>query len=100
MQAAIIAIVIIVAAVAAAAYYLTLPGPTPAFVERDLRIGFAYPNHIDPAVGNDECSTTSLCNLYDPLVYPNPSGGVVSWVASSWVTSSDGLQSKTSRTTS
>jgi peptide/nickel transport system substrate-binding protein len=92
MQAAIIAIVIIVAAIAAATYYVTLPAPTPAFVERDLRIGFAYPNHIDPAVGNDECSTTSLCNLYDPLVYPDPSGGVLPWVASSWVTSSDGLQ--------
>jgi peptide/nickel transport system substrate-binding protein len=92
MQAAIIAIVIIIAAIAAAAYYMTLPGPTSAFVERDLRIGFAWPNHIDPAVGNDECSTTSLCNLYDPLVYPNASGGVVAWVASSWVASSDGLQ--------
>jgi len=92
MQAAIIAIVIIVAAIAAVAYYVTLPAPTTAFVERDLRIGFAYPNHIDPAVGNDECSTTSLCNLYDPLVYPNPSGGVLPWVASSWVTSADGLQ--------
>jgi peptide/nickel transport system substrate-binding protein len=92
IQAAIIAIVIIVAAIAAVAYYVTLPASTPAFVERDLRIGFAYPNHIDPAVGNDECSTTSLCNLYDPLVYPDPSGGVLPWVASSWVTSPDGLQ--------
>lgn len=92
IQAAIIAIVIIVAAIAAVAYYVTLPASTPAFAERDLRIGFAYPNHIDPAVGNDECSTTSLCNLYDPLVYPDPSGGVLPWVASSWVISSDGLQ--------
>jgi peptide/nickel transport system substrate-binding protein len=92
MQAAIIAIVIIVAAIVVTVYYVTLPPSTPTFTERDLRIGFAYPNHIDPAVGNDECSTTSLCNLYDPLVYPSPSGGVVSWVASSWVISSDGKQ--------
>jgi len=92
MQAAIIAIVIIVAAVAAVVYYVTLPASTPTFTERDLRIGFAYPNHIDPAIGNDECSTTSLCNLYDPLVYPNPGGGVEPWVAQSWVISPDGLQ--------
>lgn len=91
IQAAIIAIVIIVAAIAVVAYYVTLPGTT-SFAERDLRIGFAYPNHIDPAIGNDECSTTSLCNLYDPLVYPNPSGGVAAWVASSWAVSSDGKQ--------
>ena len=89
IQAAIIAIVIIVAAIALVSYYVTLPT---TFVERDLRIGFSWPNHIDPAVGNDECSTTSLCNVYDPLVYPNASGGVIPWVASSWVVSSDGLQ--------
>ena len=91
IQAAIIAIVIIVAAVSLVAYYVTLPSPI-TFVERDLRIGFSWPNHIDPAVGNDECSTTSLCNVYDPLVYPNATGGVIPWVASSWVASSNGLR--------
>jgi peptide/nickel transport system substrate-binding protein len=90
MQAAIIAIIIIIAAIAGIAYYVTLPGPS-ATTWRVATVGFAWPNHIDPAVGNDECSTTSLCNLYDPLVFPKAGGGVDPWVATSWDVSSDGL---------
>jgi peptide/nickel transport system substrate-binding protein len=88
IQAAIIAVIIIVAAIAGAVYYITLPAPT---TFRVATVGFAWPNHIDPAVGNDECSTTSLCNLYDPLVYPKAGGGVDPWVAQTWVISTDGL---------
>jgi peptide/nickel transport system substrate-binding protein len=51
----------------------------------------SWPNDIDPAVGKDECSTTSLCNLYDPLVWPTPGGGVAPWVAENWTISPGGL---------
>ncbi|MEM0112877.1 MAG: ABC transporter substrate-binding protein, partial [Fervidicoccaceae archaeon] len=56
-----------------------------------LRVSFAWPNYIDPAVGNDYASATTINNLYDPLVYPKPGGGVIPWVAESWNVSSDGL---------
>ena len=41
---------------------------------RVLRITFSWPNRIDPAVGNDYASSTSLANLYDTLVFPNAKG--------------------------
>jgi len=93
MQAAIIVVIILVVAIVSAAYYVsTLPaGPTATPTKRLLRVGMSWPNKIDPAVGNDECSTTSLCNLYDPLVYPVPGGGVKPWVATNWTVSPDGL---------
>lgn len=89
IQAAILAIIVIVVVVAGAFYFVTLPGPAPTW--RVLRVGMSWPNHIDPAVGNDECSTTSLCNLYDPLVWPKLGGGVDPWIAESWTFSADGL---------
>lgn len=57
-----------------------------------LRITFAWPNYIDPAVGNDYASSTSLVHLYDTLVFPNAEGGVDPWVAESWEASEDGTQ--------
>ena len=36
-----------------------------------LRITFSWPTFIDPAVGDDFSSSTSLANLYDTLVFPN-----------------------------
>jgi ABC-type transport system substrate-binding protein len=59
--------------------------------ERVLRITFSWPNRIDPAVGNDYASSTSLANLYDSLVFPNAQGGVDPWLAESWDISDDGL---------
>ena len=56
-----------------------------------LRVTFSWPNRIDPAVGNDYASSTSLANLYDTLVFPNAKGGVDPAVASSWEISPDGL---------
>lgn len=109
IQGAIIAIIIIIA-LAVGIYYATLPGPTPSEsptptgtvsptgtatpTARVVRVGMSWPNKIDPAVGNDECSTTSLCNLYDPLVWPKTvaeGGGVKAHVAESWTVSEDGL---------
>jgi peptide/nickel transport system substrate-binding protein len=56
-----------------------------------LRATFAWPTYIDPAVGSDFSSTSSLVNLYDTLVFPNTEGGVDPWVAESWDVSDDGL---------
>jgi ABC-type transport system substrate-binding protein len=58
---------------------------------RILRITFSWPTYIDPAVGSDFSSSSSLANLYDTLVFPTTEGGVVPNVAESWETSADGL---------
>lgn len=58
--------------------------------KRVLRVTFSWPNRIDPAVGNDYASSTSLVNLYDSLVFPNAQGGVDPWLATSWDVSPDG----------
>ena len=55
-----------------------------------LRVSYAWPCYIDPAVGSDFASSTALANLYDTLVFPNAKGGVDPWVAEKWETSSDG----------
>jgi len=68
------------------------PPPTEAPPEsRALRVTFSWPTWIDPAVGSDFSSTSSLCNLYDSLVFPNTDGGVDPGVAESWEASADGL---------
>ncbi|NOZ70813.1 MAG: ABC transporter substrate-binding protein [Chloroflexi bacterium] len=56
-----------------------------------LRVTFAWPTFIDPAVGNDYSSSSAMLNLYDSLVFPNKDGGVDPWLAESWETSADGL---------
>lgn len=58
---------------------------------RVLRVTFSWPNRIDPAVGNDYASSTSLANLYDTLVFPTANGGVQPALAESWDISTDGL---------
>jgi peptide/nickel transport system substrate-binding protein len=69
------------------------PEPTeaPPAEKRALDVTFAWPTYIDPAVGSDFSSTSSLCNLYDTLVFPNTEGGVDPHLAESWETSADGL---------
>jgi len=66
------------------------PAEAPAEA-RTLRVTFSWPTYIDPAVGSDFSSSSSLCNLYDTLVFPTTEGGVVPHVAESWETSADGL---------
>ena len=51
---------------------------------KDLRVAFAWPTYIDPAVGSDFSSSSAFVNLYDTLVYPTPDGGVKANVAESW----------------
>jgi peptide/nickel transport system substrate-binding protein len=58
---------------------------------KELRVTFAWPTYIDPAVGSDFSSSSSLVNLYDTLVYPTPDGSVKPNVAERWETSADGL---------
>jgi peptide/nickel transport system substrate-binding protein len=58
---------------------------------RVLRVSFAWPTFIDPAVGDDFSSSTALTNLYDSLVFPTVGGGYDPWLAESWTTSADGL---------
>jgi peptide/nickel transport system substrate-binding protein len=65
--------------------------PEPAPEKTSLNITFSWPTMIDPAVGSDFSSTSSLCNLYDTLVFPNTEGGVDPGLAESWEVSDDGL---------
>ena len=58
---------------------------------RELRVTFAWPTYLDPAVGSDFSSSSSFVNLYDTLVYPTPEGGVKANVAERWDTTADGL---------
>jgi len=66
------------------------PAPAPA-AKRMLRVTFAWPTYIDPAVGSDFSSSSSFVNLYDTLVYPTSKGDVVPHVAERWDASADGL---------
>jgi peptide/nickel transport system substrate-binding protein len=59
--------------------------------KRELRVSFAWPTFIDPAVGSDFSSSSSFTNLYDSLVYPTSDGDVIPAVAERWETSADGL---------
>jgi len=63
----------------------------PAAPTKLLRVGFAWPTFIDPAVGSDYSSSTAFTNLYDPLLFPTTTGDVKPWVATNWTVSTDGL---------
>jgi len=66
--------------------------PAPAEeMKGELRVTFAWPTYIDPAVGSDFSSSSSFVNLYDSLVYPTPKGGVKPHLAERWESSKDGL---------
>jgi peptide/nickel transport system substrate-binding protein len=69
----------------------TVPPTAAPAAKRVLRITFSWPDRIDPAVGNDYASATSLANLYDTLVFPNAKGTVDPWLAERWDVSADGL---------
>jgi peptide/nickel transport system substrate-binding protein len=69
----------------------TPPTTAPVAQKRVFRESFSWPDRIDPAVGNDFASSTSLANLYDTLVFPNAKGGVDPWLATSWDISTDGM---------
>jgi len=56
-----------------------------------LRVGYAWPTYIDPAVGSDYSSSNCIINLYDSLVYPTAEGDLVPHAAESWEISADYL---------
>jgi peptide/nickel transport system substrate-binding protein len=56
-----------------------------------IRMTFSWPTQIDPAVGSDYSSSTAITNLYDALVYPDPTGKVIPHLAENWEISYDGL---------
>lgn len=58
--------------------------------ERVLRITFAWPTYIDPAIGSDFSSSSAFVNLYDTLVYPDVNGDPQPHVAVKWEVSEDG----------
>ncbi|MFQ6123733.1 MAG: ABC transporter substrate-binding protein [Candidatus Heimdallarchaeota archaeon] len=66
-------------------------GQEEAAPTRILRVTFAWPTYIDPAVGSDFSSSTSIVNLYDSLVYPKPDGTIQPHLAKEWDVSADGL---------
>lgn len=75
---------------------VTVEAPAEAVVEappaeRQLRIAFAWPTYIDPAVGSDQASSSALLNLYDTLIFPTADETMIPWLAESWETSEDGL---------
>lgn len=81
--------VVILAALLGASFLLaSIPASA---APRVLRVTFSWPNVIDPAVGNDYASSSSVVNLYDTLVFPNAKGLVDPWLATSWTVSPDGL---------
>jgi peptide/nickel transport system substrate-binding protein len=52
---------------------------------------FANVPNSDPAIGSDEASSAALVNLYDSLIFPTSSGGIVPDLTTSWTVSSNGL---------
>ena len=68
----------------------TVPEPVKE-LKRELRVTFAWPTYLDPAVGSDFSSSSSFVNLYDTLIYPTSTGDIVPHLAESWDASADGL---------
>lgn len=92
----IIAIAIVVIIVAASLTYVVMrPGnnTTSSLTKSQQTLSVTWANvpNIDPAIGSDEASSAALVNLYDSLVFPTASGGVVPDLATSWNVSSNGL---------
>ena len=64
---------------------------TAALAGGPLRVTFAWPTYIDPAVGSDYSSSSSIVNLYDSLVYPDTNGDPLPSIATKWEASADAL---------
>ncbi|MGE5485014.1 MAG: ABC transporter substrate-binding protein [Ignavibacteriales bacterium] len=52
----------------------------------------SFPCYPDPAVGNGNIEAIALANLYDCLVFPEPTGEVKPHLATDWKVSPDGLK--------
>ncbi len=91
LVATISVIVVIIIVIGVLAAVQSTQKPQQPQKKRLLRIGFAWPTYIDPAVGSDYSSSTAFTNLYDPLIFPGDNGLPKPWVAESWEVSADGL---------
>jgi len=83
-----------VVAIIVGAFFLTPrppPPPPPPAEKRIFRTTFPAPIYIDPGVGSDAASTTSMISLYDTLVHPKVTGEMEPHLAESWKASEDGL---------
>lgn len=57
-----------------------------------MRVDFTgWPVYCDPAVGSDFTSSTTIVNVYDSLIYPEPGGEVIPHIATGWDVSDDSL---------
>ena len=65
--------------------------PGEATGSSQLQVAFSWPVYIDPAVGSDMASSSSLVNLYDTLVFPAADESMTPWLAETWDTSEDGV---------
>jgi len=87
--------VVIIIIVASLAYVETRPPSSTSKelsqAQETLSITWANVPNIDPAIGSDEASSAALVNLYDTLVFPTASGGLVPDLATNWNMSSNGL---------
>lgn len=91
-----VAIVIVVIVIVASYAYISTRAPkttTPTLTQAQQTLSSTWANvpNIDPAIGSDEASSAALINIYDSLVFPTASGGVVPDLATSWNISSNGL---------
>ncbi len=92
----IVAVVVVVIIIGASvSYVLTRPTSKPTktltAAEQTLSATWANVPNLDPAIGSDEASSAALINLYDTLVFPTATGGVVPDLATAWSVSSNGL---------
>jgi len=87
--------VVIIIIVASLVYVETRPPSSTSKelsqAQETLSITWANVPNIDPAIGSDEASSAALVNLYDTLVFPTASGGLVPDLATNWNMSSNGL---------
>ncbi len=62
-------------------------------IEKEDYVSFTASNVplLDPATAFDEAGSYYLCNVYDPLVWPDHDGVIQPWIATDWEASADGL---------
>ncbi|MDR1134453.1 MAG: ABC transporter substrate-binding protein [Synergistaceae bacterium] len=56
-----------------------------------VRTGEDWPTYYDPAVGSDYSDSTTQCNVYDPLVFPQQDGSIKPHLATGWTVSDNNL---------
>lgn len=70
----------------------TAGGQTVRREDSIVRESGSFPLYPDPAVGNGNVECIALANLYDSLVFPHPTKGIIPHLATEWTVSTDGLK--------